>query len=90
MRLLIESEDGRITEDRKRNRKGKQGKENRLQCATCQRSRRGRNDLVGTLQLRAVLLIHRCSRLMGCQRTLMVSVVVACVGYRIHMMRIGK
>ncbi len=90
MRLLIESKDGRIAEDRKRNRKGKQGKENRFWRATRQRSYRGRNKFVGTLQLRAVLLIHRCSRLMGCQRTLMVSVVVACAGYRIHMMRIGK
>ena len=90
MRLLIESEDGRVAEDRKRDSRGEQGKENRLLGTNRQCSHRGRNELVGTLQLRAVLLIHRCSRLMGCQRTLMVSVVVACAGYRIHMMRIGK
>jgi len=90
MRLLIESEDGRVAENRKRDSKGEQGKENRLRRATRQRSHRGRNEFVNTLQLRAVLLIHRCSRFMGCQRTLIMGVVVACIGHRIRMLRIGR
>ena len=85
--MLIESEDGRVAEDRKRNRKGKQGKENRLWRATRQRSYRGRNKFVGTFQLRTVLLIHRCGRFMGCQRIIMGVVGIEC---RSLMMHIGQ